>query len=154
MVWPSFWAMWIQQTDHQSVCDIFKHTEQHEARPADVIRFLKENNIEFNRDFKLSHGRWKVPYICKTHQVLHIGMTDSETHITDYNTIVYEHTSGKLTVDIIRLWENKAWRCKQAIFQDPEWEVLRCCHRWFDQDSVCGWTDEASICYLSVWRQW
>ena len=78
----------------KDVCDIFKHTKKHEARPTDVIRSLKDNGIEVRKCFKSSQEYWKVPYLCKTHQVLHIGVTDSETHSTDYHTIVDEHRSG------------------------------------------------------------
>ena len=52
--------------------------------------------------FQIITGILEGTLQCKTHQVLQIGLTNSEHHSTDYHTIVHERTSGELTVEIIR----------------------------------------------------
>lgn len=92
--------------DHHVTIDdilqLFKHTTGHETKYSDVLTTLKKLHIEVQECLKTSREYWKIPFRCKTHRLLKVGLTDSDEIRTEYVTIMHARDSGELTSDVVR----------------------------------------------------
>lgn len=91
-----------EKVDIIDICLIFKHTTGHDATCDEILKTLRRNCIEIKECFKMAKEHWTIPFRCKTHRVLGIGLSDVDEIRTEYVTMIHSRDSGTLTIDIVR----------------------------------------------------
>lgn len=81
----------------KDVCELFRFTTGLKTHFLDVIKTLEAQNIEIKRDMKTSSEYYRLPYVCKTHQILHVGLTDAADLQCTWVTCIHSRADGDLT---------------------------------------------------------
>lgn len=83
----------VRETSIDDVVLVFKHTTGHETTIKDVMNCLERANIKLNGGFK---NDYHIPYRCKSHQLVSVGVNAGPRVATKRSEIVVE------TIEIIR----------------------------------------------------